>query len=225
MARQEIKLGDLWDLVFEKLNANFEELFGSLGDTVTSAELSAELTARLSAYMTTDAFTAAIADYVTSDQLTSQLANCVTDGELAAAISDFVTTNALNTSLADYVTSTALATMLADYVTTAAQTAALANKVDKEAGKGLSTNDYTTTEKQKLAELTAPTKYEFTAGSWGTASADGVYSLNITTNQHVVGVFRANGSAYENAAVAISVSGGTVTLKTEETFAGYAVLV
>lgn len=31
--------------------------------------------------------------------------------------------------------------------------AKLGNKVDKETGKGLSTNDYTTTEKNKLASI------------------------------------------------------------------------
>ncbi len=39
------------------------------------------------------------------------------------------------------------------YATTAAMTTALADKVDKETGKGLSSNDYTTVEKNKLAGI------------------------------------------------------------------------
>ncbi len=55
--------------------------------------------------------------------------------------------------LSNYVTTTALNTALADYATTAAMATALADKVDKVAGKGLSTEDYTTSEKNKLAGL------------------------------------------------------------------------
>ena len=43
---------------------------------------------------------------------------------------------------------------LSGYATVAAMNAALENKVDKVSGKGLSTNDYTTAEKEKLAGLT-----------------------------------------------------------------------
>lgn len=50
----------------------------------------------------------------------------------------------------------------------------LLNKVDKETGKGLSTNDYTTEEKTKLAEL-----QKLTAGNGITISEDGVISLNL----------------------------------------------
>lgn len=42
---------------------------------------------------------------------------------------------------------------LSGYVTTSSMNTALANKVDKVEGKGLSTNDYTTTEKNKLAGI------------------------------------------------------------------------
>lgn len=44
---------------------------------------------------------------------------------------------------------------LSAYATTSAMNAALANKVDKVSGKQLSTNDYTTTEKNKLAGISA----------------------------------------------------------------------
>jgi len=54
--------------------------------------------------------------------------------------------------LSDYVTTTQLTTALADYTTTTALTALLADKVDKVSGKGLSTNDYDNTEKQKVTD-------------------------------------------------------------------------
>ena len=65
-------------------------------------------------------------------------------------LSDYVTDTELTTILNDYVTSSGLNTILADYATTSAMATALANKVDKVSGKGLSTEDYTTTEKAKL---------------------------------------------------------------------------
>lgn len=66
-------------------------------------------------------------------------------------LSDYVTTEDLNTTLAGYVTTTALATELAKYTDTTTLSGLLNNKVDKVAGKGLSTNDYTDDEKNKLA--------------------------------------------------------------------------
>lgn len=221
MARQEIKLGEIWLSVFEKLNANFTELYNAQGDAVTSAELAT----LLESYVTTDALSTAIAEFVTENELNAALGGYVTAEAFAEELANYITSSALTTALANYVTNTALTTALANYVTSGALTTALANKVDKISGKDLSTNDYTTAEKSKLASLTAPTKHEFTANSWGTADADGVYSYAITSTQSVANVFRADGSTYENAAVAILVNGGTITLKSEEAFAGYAVLV
>lgn len=65
-------------------------------------------------------------------------------------LSDYVTDTELTTILNDYVTSSGLSTILASYATTSAMTTALADKVDKVSGKGLSTEDYTTSEKMKL---------------------------------------------------------------------------
>ena len=60
-------------------------------------------------------------------------------GDTQIDLSNYVTTSQLTTALADYTTTTALTTLLAD-------------KVDKVSGKGLSTNDYDNTEKQKVAD-------------------------------------------------------------------------
>lgn len=221
MARQEIKLGEFWNAIFDKLNDNFTELYDAQGNAVT-AEM---LTQQLANYITSAALVSALSGYATTEELTAAITDFITASDLNAALGGYVSTTALTEQLANYITSTALTQQLANYATTAALNSAVANKVDKIAGKDLSTNDYTTAEKNKLAELTAPTKHEFTANGWGAADSSGVYSMTITSNQTVAAVFRANGSVYENAAVAVSVNGGTITLKSEETFAGYVILV
>ena len=61
-------------------------------------------------------------------------------GDTSIDLSGYVTTQALNTALANYTTTTDLTNLLS-------------NKVDKVSGKGLSTNDYTTDEKNKLSGI------------------------------------------------------------------------
>jgi hypothetical protein len=63
-------------------------------------------------------------------------------GDTEVDLSGYVTTNALNTALSNY-------------TTTANLTNLLDNKVDKVEGKGLSTNDYTDADKNKLAGIEA----------------------------------------------------------------------
>lgn len=114
---------------------------------------------------------------------------------------------------------------LSGYATTEAMTAALANKVDAVQGKGLSTNDYTNDEKNKLAGLSAPTKQTFVAGGWGTAT-DGYFTMTISASgKYPLGVFRKNGTTYEQAMVQASVNGSNVILVSEEAFEGYVVLI
>lgn len=221
MARQEIKLGAFWDVIFNAINANFTELYDAQGNAVTSAEL----TQQLASYITASALNATLSDYVTDAELAAAIKDFATTGDLNAALNGYVSTDALTQQLASYITAAALTQELAGYATTAALNNVAGNKVDKIAGKDLSTNDYTDAEKNKLAGLKAPTKHEFTVNNWGTADSSGVYSMAITSNQHVANVFRADGSNFENAAVAISVNGGTITIKSEETFAGYVILV
>lgn len=208
MARQEIKLGEFWSVVFNKLNENFSELFAGQENAVDTEQL-----------------TNALASYVTSTAMAEAISSFITATDLTNALADYMKTTEFTAQIANYVTNSGLSTTLAGYVTSTAFTEALANKVSKISGKDLSTNDYTNEDKAKLAGLKAPTKQEFTANSWGTADSNGVYSYTITSTQSVAAVYRANGSNYENAAVAISVNGNTITLITEETFAGYAILV
>lgn len=81
---------------------------------------------------------------------------------------------------------------LSGYATTAAMNSALGNKVDKVSGKALSTNDYTTTEKNKLA---------------GIAANANNYSLPAATSSVLGGVKTSTGIT--NSSGTISVTYGT----------------
>lgn len=72
---------------------------------------------------------------------------------------------------------------------------AIVNKVDKEAGKGLSTNDYTTAEKNKLANITA--------------SADSVSFTQSVTSGTKIGTITINGSGTDIYAPAQSATNAT----------------
>ena len=64
--------------------------------------------------------------------------------------------------------------------------AAIDTKVDKETGKGLSTNDYTTAEKQKLAGIAANAN-NYVHPSY-TARSSGFYKIQVDNQGHVSGV-------------------------------------
>lgn len=81
---------------------------------------------------------------------------------------------------------------LSGYATTAAMNSALGNKVDKVSGKSLSTNDYTTAEKNKLA---------------GIAASANNYSLPAATSSVLGGVKTSTGIT--NSSGTISVTYGT----------------
>lgn len=81
---------------------------------------------------------------------------------------------------------------LSGYATTAAMNSALGNKVDKISGKSLSTNDYTTAEKNKLA---------------GIAASANNYSLPAATSSVLGGVKTSTGIT--NSSGTISVTYGT----------------
>lgn len=81
---------------------------------------------------------------------------------------------------------------LSGYATTAAMNTALGNKVDKVSGKALSTNDYTTAEKNKLA---------------GIAANANNYSLPVATSSVLGGVKTSTGIT--NSSGTISVTYGT----------------
>lgn len=74
---------------------------------------------------------------------------------------------------------------LSGYVKTTTLTTELAKKVDKVSGKQLSTNDYTTTEKNKLAGIAeSANKYVHPTSAAG-AKASGLYKITTDANGHV----------------------------------------
>lgn len=74
---------------------------------------------------------------------------------------------------------------LSGYVKTSTLTTELAKKVDKVSGKQLSTNDYTTAEKTKLAGIAeGANKYVHPTSAAG-AKASGMYKITTDANGHV----------------------------------------
>lgn len=101
--------------------------------------------------------------------------------------------------------------------------AAFINKVDKVAGKGLSTNDYTTAEKTKVGRLG---KIDFTTSNFTANSSDGLqYATIAAGGKYPVKVMRTNGSEAEEVLVHTKVSGNNIIIVSSEAFAGYVVTV
>lgn len=60
--------------------------------------------------------------------------------------------------------------------------ARLTDKVDKVDGKGLSTNDFSTSEKEKLAQISAPVVIDTTIPTTGWAESGEYYTLTMPIN-------------------------------------------
>lgn len=97
---------------------------------------------------------------------------------------------------------------------------AFTNKVDKETGKGLSTEDFTTAEKTKLGGLSAPTKTTFTTNSW----SNGTFTTASNGKNPVV-VMRKSGTNYGVALVDVQISGTNIVITADEAFEGYLITV
>jgi len=265
MARQVIKLGEILKNAWDKVNANFEELYSSISTIPNKVDKEAGKGLSENNYTTTEKNKL---EGIASSAQVNVLESVKVNG---TALS--VSGKAVNIDLSTYAKKTDIASAyrykgskaayanlpttgnevgdvwnvetddmnyawtgtkwdplgasvdLTGYATTEAMTAALNNKVDKVSGKGLSTNDYTTAEKNKLAGLSAPTKQTFAAGGWGNAT-NGVYTMTIAAaGKYPVKVFRQNSSTYEEALVQAAVNGNNVVLTSEEAFAGYVVLI
>lgn len=96
---------------------------------------------------------------------------------------------------------------------------ALAGKVDMETGKGLSTEDYTTAEKTKLAGLSVPIALAVTLPATGWS--DGVQTVTVsgvtTTNSVIVQAAPTSRTAWLDAGVYCSAQGaGTLTFTCED---------
>jgi hypothetical protein len=106
---------------------------------------------------------------------------------------------------------------------TAAVTAGVANKVDKITGKDLSTNDYTTDDKNKVARLG---KIDFTTSDFGALQTDGyMYATISAGGKYPVKVFKQNGTKYEEVLAQADVDGNNIVIGSCSAFNGYVVTV
>ncbi len=125
-------------------------LYGSISDKANSSDVTTALAGKV--------------DKVTGKELSSNDYTTAEKAKLAAITG----TNTGDQDLSGYATTTALATK----ANTSDLTSSLAGKVDKVTGKELSTNDYTTAEKNKLAAITGTNTGDQTtiSGNAGTAT-------------------------------------------------------
>lgn len=189
MARQTIKLGELVKTAWQKVNANFEELYNSIANKV---------------------------DKEAGKVLSS---NDYTDTE-KTKLSGIAANAQVNVIETVKVNGTALTP------TSKAVNIDLSGKVDKVAGKGLSTNDFTDTYKSKVDGAAKVEKKTFTASGWGTAGSDGYYSMNIAAaGKYPVKVMRNESGTYTEALVQTAVNGNNVVITAEETFEGYLIVI
>lgn len=111
----------------------------------------------------------------------------------------------------------------AGYQTEENVSAAIVDKVDKEPGKGLSSNDYTSTDKTKVSHLG---KVDFSTSDFGSMQPDGyVYATIPAAGKYPVKVFKANGSKYEEVLAQAAVEGDNIVICSCAAFSGYVVTV
>lgn len=128
--------------------------------------------------------------------------------------------NKINAAINDVVVPTKTSDLTNDSGFITENDTAFKNKVDAEAGKGLSTNDYTTEDKNKVAKLG---KIDFTVSNFTNAS-DGFTTATLNAGgKYPVKVMRKSGNDYEEVIVHTKVSGGNIVIVSNETFDGYVV--
>ena len=101
---------------------------------------------------------------------------------------------------------------------------AFINKVDKEEGKGLSEENYTTAEKNKLSGLSAPTEKAIITSDWTASNGQYVCTLAMSGKKPGV-VMRKNGTEYGAVIVDVKISGSNVVITADEAFEGYIICI
>lgn len=214
MTIQTIKNGGFVAEEIQKINANFTELNDNKANASAIPTKTSELT-NDSNFVNQTQLTNAV-NGITVPTKTSDLTND----------SNFVNTSAMNTAISNAVgaidvpTKTSELTNDSGFVTTTTMNAGLNGKVDKVDGKGLSTNDYTTAEKNKLAGLSAPTQIAIATSAW----SNGTFTIAANGKKPVV-VMRKNGSNYGVALVDVQLVGTNIVVTADEAFEGYIVAV
>lgn len=221
MAIQQIKLGGFVDEEVKKINENFSQCIcsGNMPDVPTNTS-----------DLTNDSNFVSDANYVHTDNNFTSAEKTklqgIAEGAEPNVQSDWNATSGdaqiLNKPDIPTVPQNVSAfTNDAEYQTATQVNAAVANKVDKITGKDLSTNDYTTDDKNKVARLG---KIDFTSSQFGTLQADGYCYATIEADGKLpVKVMRQNGSDYEEVLIHTKVSGNNIVIVTCEPFSGYVI--
>lgn len=141
--------------------------------------------------------------------------------------SNFVSTTDMTTAINNAISAIAVPTKTSDLTNDSnfvkTTDAAFINKVDKETGKGLSTNDYSNADKAKVDKLG---KIDFTANDFGSLQTDGYYYATISAaGKYPVKVMRQNDTDYEEVLVHTKVSGNNIVIVSKVAFAGYVVTI
>lgn len=232
MARQIIKLGEIVKTAWQKVNANFEELYTAISGIPTKTS-----------QLTNDS------GFLTQHQDISGKVDKV-DGK-GLSTNDYTTaekTKLAGINLDDYAKKTDIAAAY-KYKGSKANQAALpttGNTIgdvwnvedtgmnyawDGSAwdalGSTVDLSGYVTTEAMQtaLAGFSAPSEITFTAASWGTAASDGYYTHTINSTRYPVKVMKKNGTTYEEVIVQVNNTASTIVLISEEAFEGYVVTV
>lgn len=205
MAMQTIKNGGFVAEELSKINENFAlcaektELPTKTSDLTNDSGFVTSVPTKVSQLQND-------ADYVKQDAIPTKTSDLQND-------SNFATTSQIPT------VPTALSAFTNDASYLKSTDAAFVNKVDKETGKGLSTEDFTTAEKNKLAGLAAPTTVTFTTNNW----TNGTFTTP-ANGKVPVAVMRKNGSNYGAVLVDVQIVGTNVVITSDETFEGYVIL-
>lgn len=214
MAIQTIKNGGFVSEEISKINANFAEIENDYAKAADVPTATSDLTND--------------SNFVNQTQLSEAVGgvNVPTKTSELTNDSNFVNqtqlTNAVNGISVP--TKTSDLTNDSNFVNTSAMNTALNGKVDKADGKGLSTEDYTTAEKTKLAALNAPATIAIATSGWTTSGANKVFTT-AANGRKPVAVMRQNGSNYGVVLVDVALNGTNIVVTSSEAFEGYIVVV
>lgn len=230
MAIEKIKVGGFVSDEISKINANFT-------DVETNYAKKTELPTKTSELTNDSGFITSAAVPTKTSELTND-SNFVNQTQLNTAVGDIVvpTKTSELTNDSNFVNQTQL-TNAVNGITVPTKTSELTNDsnfvtaaavsngyVAKEEGKGLSTEDYTSAEKTKLAGLSAPTNKTFVVANWNASGSQHTYTVAADGKTPTL-VMRKNGADYCCALVDIKMSGTNIVLTSDEAFDGYIVCV
>ena len=173
--------------------ANANEVTTALATKANAAEVTSALATKANA----EGVTTALATKANATEVTTALATKANGNEVNTALATKANAAEVTSALATKANSEEVTTALATKANAADVTTSLATKVDKEIGKGLSSNDYTTAEKNKLAAISDD--FSNLTGATGAAGAQGAQGIQGQTGATgATGVAGADGKTVGN---------------------------